>query len=102
MALSEAQSTFLETHHSAAMITIGDGSLPKAVRVGVETTVTILDGPNAPALNLNLFRVMQNRPRGPLSWFGGQLDEEAAFLRTMTEEGRLIYEFEVHRSYAAT
>ena len=35
MALSEAQSTFLDTHHSAAMITIGDGSLPKAVRVGV-------------------------------------------------------------------
>lgn len=142
MALSEAQSTFLDTHHSAAMITIGDGSLPKAVRVGValvdgklcssgtrdrvrtrrlrrdprctlfvfdpgfawltlETTVTILDGPDAPALNLNLFRVMQNRPRGPLSWYGAELDE-AAFLRTMTDEGRLIYEFEVHRSYGLT
>ena len=67
----------------------------------LETTVTILDGPDAPTLNLNLFRVMQNRPRGPLSWYGAELDE-AAFLRTMTEEGRLIYEFEVHRSYGLT
>ncbi|MGP7995945.1 MAG: pyridoxamine 5'-phosphate oxidase family protein [Streptosporangiaceae bacterium] len=142
MTLSAAESGFLDTHYSAAMITIGDGGLPKAVRVGValvegklcssgtqdrvrtrrlrrdprctlfvfdpgfawltlETTVTILDGPDAATLNLALFRVMQNRPSGPLSWFGGELDE-ASFLRTMTEEGRLIYEFRVHRSYGLT
>jgi len=44
---------------------------------------------------------MQGRPSGPLSWFGGELDEEA-FLRTMVEEGRLIYEFDVLRSYGLT
>jgi hypothetical protein len=57
-----------------------------------ETTVSILDGPDAPAQNLRLFREMQGRPSGSLSWFGGEIDEEA-FLRAMVEERRLIYEF---------
>lgn len=64
----------------------------------LETTVTLLDGPEAAAQNLRLFRVMQNRPSGPLSWFGGQLDEES-FLRTMADEGRVIYQFNVERAY---
>lgn len=64
----------------------------------LETMVTILDGPEAAAQNLLLFRVMQGRPDGPLNWFGGELEEDA-FLRAMAEEHRLIYEFEVHRSY---
>lgn len=64
----------------------------------LETTVTLLEGSEAPALNLRLFRVMQNRPTGPLSWFGTEVDE-ASFLQRMAEEGRLVYEFEVHRSY---
>lgn len=67
----------------------------------LETTVTLLEGSEAPALNLRLFRVMQNRPTGPLSWFGGEMDE-ASFLQRMAEEGRLVYEFEVHRSYGIT
>ena len=66
--------------------------------LALETTVTILDGPDAAELNLGLFRVMQDRPTGALSWFGGELSEEA-FLRAMVDEGRLIYEFEVHHSY---
>ena len=41
---------------------------------------------------------MQARPNGPLSWFGGELGEED-FLRAMVDEGRLIYEFEVHHTY---
>ncbi len=41
---------------------------------------------------------MQNRPSGPLNWFGGDLDE-ASFLRTMMEERRLVYEFEIIRSH---
>jgi hypothetical protein len=64
----------------------------------VESTVTILDGPDAPELNVRLFRVMQNRPTGPLSWFGGELDEEA-FRARMVEERRLVYQFEVQRTY---
>ncbi len=63
-----------------------------------ETTVTILDDEHAPALNLRLFRKMQGRPSGPLSWFGGELSEEA-FLQRMVDEGRLIYRFDVQRSY---
>ena len=63
-----------------------------------ETTVTILDGEDAPELNLRLFREMQGRPGGPLSWFGGELSEEA-FLQQMTDEDRLIYRFDVRRSY---
>jgi uncharacterized pyridoxamine 5'-phosphate oxidase family protein len=64
----------------------------------LETTVTILDGPSAPALQVKLMRQMQNQPTGPLSWFGGEL-EEAEFLETMRAEGRLIYEFDVQRAY---
>jgi hypothetical protein len=41
---------------------------------------------------------MQGKPSGPLSWFGGELSDDE-FMRTMADEGRLIYEFEVHRSY---
>jgi hypothetical protein len=64
----------------------------------LETTVTILDGPDAPANSLTLFRVMQNKPTGALSWFGGELDE-AEFLEQMSAEKRLIYQFEPQRSY---
>jgi hypothetical protein len=49
----------------------------------LETTVALLEGPEAAAQNLWLFRVMQNRPSGSLSWFGGELDE-ASFLQTQT------------------
>jgi PPOX class probable F420-dependent enzyme len=66
--------------------------------VALESTVTILDGPDAPAHSLRMFRQMQGRPSGPLSWFGGELDEEA-FLQQMVDEQRLIYEFDVMRSY---
>jgi hypothetical protein len=78
MVVDTAQTAFLHSQHSAAMITIGEDGLP----------------------NLRLFRVMQNRPSGPLSWFSGELDE-AAFLQTMQQEGRLIYEFTIHRCYGA-
>jgi hypothetical protein len=66
--------------------------------LSVESRVSILDGADAAELNLRLFRVMQNRPTGPLSWFGGELDEDA-FRARMVEEGRLIYEFGVERTY---
>jgi len=138
--LSTEQRAFIESHPAAAMITIGDDGIPKAVRVGValvdgklwssgtgdrvrtnrlrddprctlfvfagggfdyltmETTVTILDGPDVPDQSLRLFRVMQRRPDSPLSWFGGELDDDA-FRARMVEEGRLIYEFDVHVAY---
>jgi hypothetical protein len=41
---------------------------------------------------------MQGKPTGPLSWFGGEL-EDADFLKQMAAEQRLIYEFEPHHTY---
>ncbi|MDL9980802.1 pyridoxamine 5'-phosphate oxidase family protein [Microbacterium sp. ASV49] len=64
----------------------------------IESAVTILDGDDAPELNLALFRVMQNRPSGPLAWYGEELDEEA-FLARMVQERRLVYEFTPVRIY---
>jgi hypothetical protein len=63
--------------------------------------VRILEGPDAPELSVRLFRLMQNRPTGNLSWFGGELSPED-FRRTMAEEQRLIYEFDITRSYGMT
>jgi len=64
----------------------------------METTVTILDGPDAPEQNVRLFREMQHQPAGPIQWFGRDLTEDQ-FLETMAKEGRLIYEFDVDRAY---
>ena len=64
----------------------------------LESTVTILDGPNAAELNLRLFRIMQGRPDGPLNWFGAELDDDG-FRAKMIEEQRLIYQFEVRKAY---
>jgi uncharacterized pyridoxamine 5'-phosphate oxidase family protein len=64
----------------------------------LETAVTILDGPDAPELNLRLMRQMQNKPEGPLNWFGQELDTEP-FLQLMAEQQRLVYEFEILRAY---
>ena len=66
--------------------------------LALETTVTILDGPDAAALSVRLFRVMQGKPTGPLSWFGGEFDEDD-FRAHMQAEQRLIYEFEPHHTY---
>jgi hypothetical protein len=64
----------------------------------LETTVNILDGPDAAELNLQFFRGIQGKPTGPLSWFGAELDEED-FLRTMRDEGRVIYEAAINKAY---
>jgi len=71
--------------------------------LGTECTVTILDGPDAPELNLRLFQVIQRGmpvPSGQINWFGRMVSHEE-FLETMVEEQRLIYEFDVIRSYGA-
>lgn len=64
----------------------------------IESTATVLDGPDAPQLNLELFRVMQNRPEGPLNWYGEELEEDA-FLDRMVDEKRLVYEFMPTKAY---
>lgn len=64
----------------------------------IESTATILDGPDAPRQNLELFRIMQHRPTGPLMWYGEELDEEA-FLSRMSAERRLVYELTPTAAY---
>jgi PPOX class probable F420-dependent enzyme len=68
--------------------------------LGLETEVTILDGPDVPELSFRLMRQMQKdrAPEGMVGWFGGMLSKEE-FLETMREEQRLIYEFNVKRAY---
>jgi PPOX class probable F420-dependent enzyme len=67
----------------------------------LECRVTILDGPEAAELNLRLFQVMQQGmdvPAGQINWYGRTLSHEE-FLKTMVQEQRLIYEFDVVRMY---
>ena len=56
--------------------------------LGLETRVEILDGPDAPQLNLALYRVLAGEPEN--------LDE---YLQAMADEERLIYRFEIVRAY---
>lgn len=56
--------------------------------LALETTVTILDGPDAPEQNLALYRVLAGEP-----------DDVEEYLQAMEKEERLIYEFEISRSY---
>jgi hypothetical protein len=51
-----------------------------------------------PRQSVRLFRAMQGKPDGPLSWFGGELAEDV-FVQRMVDEGRIIYEFDVHHAY---
>jgi PPOX class probable F420-dependent enzyme len=71
---------------------------PAFAWMALETTVSILDGPDVPQLHVRLFRVMQDRPSGPLQWFGGELEEDE-FVSAMIKEQRVLYEFDVRRSY---
>ena len=68
--------------------------------LGLETEVTILEGPDVPELSFRLMRKMQKdrAPEGMVGWFSGMLTKEE-FLETMREEQRLIYEFHIKRAY---
>lgn len=66
--------------------------------LGLETRVRIVDGPESVSQTVELFRMMQGRPDGPLSWFG-QMLEEPAFRQLLIDEGRILYDFEVTRAY---
>jgi hypothetical protein len=68
--------------------------------LALETIVTILEGPEAPELSVRLFQAMQGSPSPPgkIMWEGKEISTEE-FLRIMLEEQRLIYEFDVTRTY---
>jgi hypothetical protein len=71
---------------------------PQFSFLSLETTVTLLEGPDVPDLSVRLLRDMQGRPSGPITWFGAELEEDA-FRQALVEQGRLIYQFEVQRAY---
>jgi Pyridoxamine 5'-phosphate oxidase len=71
---------------------------PQFSFLSLETTVTLLEGPDVPGLSVRLLRDMQGRPSGPITWFGAELEEDA-FRQAMVDQGRLIYQFEVLRAY---
>jgi PPOX class probable F420-dependent enzyme len=71
--------------------------------LALDCEVKILDGPDAPELNLQLMQAFQSRlpeppPPGQVQWFGRNLATEE-FLAQMVEEQRLVYEFTVNRAY---
>jgi PPOX class probable F420-dependent enzyme len=71
--------------------------------LSLDSTVTILEGPDAPEMSLRLFQTMQQGmdpgpTPGTVLWEGTERSPEE-FLRIMAEEQRLIYQFEVIRSY---
>ncbi len=57
--------------------------------LGLETEVVILDGDDAPELNLALYRVLA----------GKDPDDLAEYRTAMVDEQRLIYEFHVRHAY---
>ncbi len=71
--------------------------------LSLDSTVTILEGPDAPEQSLRLFQTMQQGldpgpSPGMVLWEGTERSPEE-FLRIMEEQQRLIYQFEVVRSY---
>jgi PPOX class probable F420-dependent enzyme len=71
--------------------------------LSLDSTVTILEGPDAPKRSLRLFQTMQQGldpapSPGTVLWEGTERDPEE-FLRIMEAEQRLIYQFEVIRAY---
>ncbi len=71
----------------AALAVLDDGN--SWAWLGLETRVTILDGPDAVEQNLALYRALAGEP--------DDLDE---YRRAMVSEQRLIYEFEILHAYA--
>jgi len=61
--------------------------------LSIHCTVEILDGPDAPELNLRYFRQLQGKPTEPLTWMGKDGLDDAGFTRQMVEDQRLIYRF---------
>jgi hypothetical protein len=62
-----------------------------------ETTVTIIDGPAGIEANVRLFRKLRGRPEGPVEFFGTEYEEDA-FRTVLSDDGRIVYEFEVLRA----
>lgn len=85
----------------ATLFVFGAGEADRFSYLSLDTTVTIREGPGAAEQNRRLFTVMQARmspPPGTLFWEGEPRTADE-FVQIMTDERRLIYEFEIIRSY---
>lgn len=72
---------------------------PGSVFLGLEGNATILEGPDVPDLSVELFKVLQpHAAPGTLRWERETRSYEE-FRQIMRDEQRVIYEFEVLRSY---
>jgi hypothetical protein len=71
--------------------------------LGLETTVTILDGPGPgpAALHLPLFRAILGLGPGQTIAWGDHEVTDDELVAMMAAEERLIYEFQIHRAYGA-
>ena len=70
--------------------------------LGLETRVTILEGPDVPDLSIQLFHAMQPEGKpGTVMWSGQELTYDK-FRQSMRDDHRLIYQFEVERTYGLT
>jgi hypothetical protein len=72
---------------------------PGSAYLGLETNVTILEGPDVPDLSVELFKVLQPQAApGSLLW-QGQARTYDEFRQIMRDEQRVIYQFEIVRAY---
>jgi len=75
----------------------GEGAGPQYLTL--ETRVTLIEGDEVPDLSIQLFRAMQpGTPEGTVLW-GGQPRTYDEFRQQMRDDHRLIYQFEVERTY---
>lgn len=98
---SRKRTQYLRRDPRCTLFVFGSTAEDQFSYLSLDTRVTVLDGPDAPELNVHLFTVMQaamNPPEGSLLWNGKplRLDE---FRRAMIDEERLIYQFEITGSH---
>lgn len=82
---TRGRTRYLRADPRATLFVLGDG---RQSWMALETEVTILEGPDAPELNLELYRGLAGEP-----------DDLQEYLDAMRAEQRLIYEFDVLRAY---
>lgn len=72
---------------------------PGSAYLGLETNVTILEGPEVADQSIELFKVLQPQAEpGTIVW-QRQPRTYDEFRQVMRDEGRVIYQFEVIRAY---
>lgn len=72
---------------------------PGSAYLGLDTNVTILEGPDVADRSIELFKILQPKAApGTLVW-QQQSRTYDEFRQIMRDEGRVIYQFEVLRAY---